>query len=171
MPSFILVLVDGIHFTTGLFIAPIMLMNVDYLAYTNTAFSIHCAQGFLMIPKYTDHSANERTYLAWIRTAISIMAFGFLIEKFDLFIEYISTVSNGSVSITPSILTTVIGLGLFLVGVIVILAATLRFFSYKKAIEAEEHFPYAVKRANLLLSSLMIVVALFSLGYIASQLL
>jgi hypothetical protein len=45
MPSFILVLVDGIHFTTGLFIAPIMLMNVDYLAYTNTTFSIQCAQG------------------------------------------------------------------------------------------------------------------------------
>lgn len=123
-----------------------------------------------MIPKYTDHSANERTYLAWIRTAISIMAFGFLIEKFDLFVEYIYSVSDGAISVAPSHLTTFIGLGLFLVGVIVILAATLRFFSYKTAIESEQTFPYSVRRSNLLLSFLMIVVALFSLGYIASQL-
>ena len=40
-----------------------------------------------MIKRYTDHSANERTYLAWIRTSIAIMAFGFLIEKFDLLFQ------------------------------------------------------------------------------------
>ena len=28
------------------------------------------------------HMANERTFLAWIRTSIGIMAFGFVIEKF-----------------------------------------------------------------------------------------
>ena len=41
-----------------------------------------------MIKRYTDHSANERTYLAWVRTAITIMAFGFLIEKFELFLAH-----------------------------------------------------------------------------------
>lgn len=123
-----------------------------------------------MVPRYTDHSANERTYLAWIRTAISIMAFGFLIEKFGLFIEYINQVSQQPLSLTPSPATTMIGLGLFFIGVCIIFAATLRFFSYKKAIESEERFPYAVRRTNLLLSGLMIIVALFSLGYIASQL-
>ncbi len=40
-----------------------------------------------MINRYTDHAANERTFLAWVRTAIAVMAFGFLIEKFDLFLE------------------------------------------------------------------------------------
>jgi putative membrane protein len=38
-----------------------------------------------MIERYTDHAANERTFLAWVRTSIAIMAFGFLVEKFDLF--------------------------------------------------------------------------------------
>lgn len=28
------------------------------------------------------HMANERTFLAWIRTAIGIMAFGYAIERF-----------------------------------------------------------------------------------------
>ena len=40
-----------------------------------------------MIRGYSDHAANERTFLAWVRTAIAIMAFGFLVEKFDLFLE------------------------------------------------------------------------------------
>ena len=31
------------------------------------------------------HMANERTFLAWIRTSIGIMAFGFVVEKFALF--------------------------------------------------------------------------------------
>ncbi|HXM85130.1 MAG TPA: DUF202 domain-containing protein, partial [Stellaceae bacterium] len=39
-----------------------------------------------MIEKYRDHAANERTFLAWVRTSIALMAFGFLIEKFDLFL-------------------------------------------------------------------------------------
>ena len=29
-----------------------------------------------MIEDYTDHAANERTYLAWVRTALAFMAFG-----------------------------------------------------------------------------------------------
>ncbi len=40
-----------------------------------------------MIGRYSDHAANERTFLAWVRTGIAVMAFGFLVEKFDLFLE------------------------------------------------------------------------------------
>jgi putative membrane protein len=29
-----------------------------------------------MIKNYTDHSANERTFLAWVRTAVAIVGFG-----------------------------------------------------------------------------------------------
>ena len=30
-----------------------------------------------MIERYSDHAANERTFLAWVRTAIAIVALGF----------------------------------------------------------------------------------------------
>jgi putative membrane protein len=40
-----------------------------------------------MIKNFSDHAANERTFLAWVRTAIAVMAFGFLIERFDLFLQ------------------------------------------------------------------------------------
>ena len=40
-----------------------------------------------MINRFSDHAANKRTYLAWVQAAIAIVAFGFLIEKFDLLLE------------------------------------------------------------------------------------
>jgi len=39
-----------------------------------------------MIQSYSDHAANERTFLAWVRTGIAVIAFGFVIEKFNLFV-------------------------------------------------------------------------------------
>jgi putative membrane protein len=39
-----------------------------------------------MIQDYSDHAANERTFLAWVRTGIAVIAFGFVIEKFNLFV-------------------------------------------------------------------------------------
>jgi hypothetical protein len=39
-----------------------------------------------MIKSYSDHAANERTFLAWIRTGIAVIAFGFVVEKFNLFL-------------------------------------------------------------------------------------
>jgi len=42
------------------------------------------------VPNCSDHMANERTFLAWIRTIIAIMAFGFVVEKFSLFIRKFS---------------------------------------------------------------------------------
>ena len=39
-----------------------------------------------MIRGYADHAANERTFLAWVRTGIAVIVFGFVIEKFNLFL-------------------------------------------------------------------------------------
>jgi putative membrane protein len=38
-----------------------------------------------MICGYGDHAANERTFLAWLRTSIAVIAFGFVVEKLNLF--------------------------------------------------------------------------------------
>lgn len=34
-----------------------------------------------MVSKFRDHAANERTFLAWVRTAVALAGFGILIEK------------------------------------------------------------------------------------------
>jgi putative membrane protein len=38
-----------------------------------------------MIHGYSDHAAKERTFLAWVRTGIAVIAFGLVIENFNLF--------------------------------------------------------------------------------------
>jgi putative membrane protein len=119
-----------------------------------------------MIKRYTDHSANERTYLAWIRTAIAIMAFGFLIEKFDLFIETLRFSVGGIPAPKTSGITEMVGVGLFLMGIILIVLATWRFFDYKKHIEAEADFHYDLKYTNLILSILMVMVGGILLAYL-----
>jgi len=46
------------------------------------------------------HMANERTFLAWIRTSIGIMGFGFVVEKFAIFVKQFS-LYVGNVSVAP----------------------------------------------------------------------
>lgn len=40
--------------------------------------------------KTSDHLANERTFLAWLRTSIALMGFGLILVKFSLFLKQIS---------------------------------------------------------------------------------
>ncbi len=40
-----------------------------------------------MITRYTDHAANERTFLAWIRTGLAVIAFGFFLVKLNVFFD------------------------------------------------------------------------------------
>ncbi len=35
-----------------------------------------------------DHLANERTFLAWIRTTLALLGLGFLLARLGLFLEY-----------------------------------------------------------------------------------
>ncbi len=44
------------------------------------------------VPNCRDHMANERTFLAWVRTSIGIMALSFVVEKLALFMNRLSHV-------------------------------------------------------------------------------
>ncbi len=122
-----------------------------------------------MIKNYTNHAANERTYLAWVRTSIAIMAFGFLIERFEIFVVYVGKSIKDEQHFQSSLSAELVGLGLFFVGILIMVTATLRFFMHKEAIESDETIPYNVKRTNILLSTLIILIAIFLLFYMGNQ--
>jgi len=122
-----------------------------------------------MINKYRDHAANERTYLAWIRTSIAIMAFGFLIEKFNLFVDYLGKTLGNAEHFKSSQSAEFVGMLIFIIGVLMIISATVRFFRYKKFIESEESYLYAVKKTNIMLSTMMVLIAIFLLVYMSHQ--
>ena len=49
-----------------------------------------------MIDRYSDHASNERTLLAWVRTGISFIAFGFVLEKFHVVMKNFMAVTPGA---------------------------------------------------------------------------
>lgn len=79
------------------------------------------------------HMANERTFLAWIRTSIGIMAFGFVLEKFSLFIKQMTFIMGQSTSDKITIpnhgYSAIFGISLIILGT---LMAALSYGRYKK---------------------------------------
>jgi putative membrane protein len=67
--------------------------------------------------------ANERTFLAWLRTSIAVMAFGFVVERFSLFLREISSVLGVSPN-SPAVLPPSHGYAA-IIGIILVALGTL----------------------------------------------
>ena len=117
-----------------------------------------------MIKRYSDHAANERTFLAWVRTAIAVMAFGFVIERFDLFVQ-IAAPQIASRQLVPhnQWFANIAGLAFIVLGVAMVVIAGIRFVKTAKDIEVETDVPSPGERFDLALAALigLLGVALF----------
>src|ERR1700685_88517 len=91
-----------------------------------------------MIRNFADHSANERTFLAWVRTAIAVMAFGFLVERFDLFLELAApSLAGRSLSVPGQRFGDEAGLALIILGTAIVAIAAVRFVMTAKTIDSD----------------------------------
>src|SRR5258708_21832465 len=61
--------------------------------YVGAGLRARCARNDSMIANYTNHAANERTFLAWIRTGLAVAAFGFFLIKLNVFVDAVGSVS------------------------------------------------------------------------------
>jgi putative membrane protein len=109
-----------------------------------------------MIKHYSDHAANERTFLAWVRTAIAVMAFGFLIERFDLFLKF-ATPQLAQQQFAPhaQAFANIAGLAFIGIGVAMIVIAGARFVKTAKNIDSEKEVPGLGERFDLALAVLL----------------
>jgi putative membrane protein len=82
----------------------------------------------------TDHLANERTYLAWMRTSIGIMAFGFVVVKFSLFVKRISILLGHPVTVPNRGYSAIVGIVLVLIGTITTIFSYIRYRQSEKQI-------------------------------------
>ena len=75
----------------------------------------------------SDHLANERTFLAWIRTSIGIMAFGFVVVKFSLFVKQVSLILGKGNVIQNRGYSAIVGIILVAVGTFTSVLSYLRY--------------------------------------------
>lgn len=68
--------------------------------------------------------AAERTLLAWNRTAITLMAFGFVIERASLMLRYLARPEH---QLTDSVAALVVGLGFIALGALVAVLSIVQF--------------------------------------------
>lgn len=73
------------------------------------------------------HQANERTLLAWIRTGIALMAFGFAIARFGVFLRQLATAERVSNPPAQSLGSAWVGAALVALGMLANLFATIRY--------------------------------------------
>ena len=110
------------------------------------------------------HMANERTFLAWIRTSISIMAFGFVVEKFSLFLKQLSFYL-GKAMAPPSGYSTVLGIILVGMGALMGVLAFVRYKTVERQIDEDTYAPSPVLSVLLALS--VLVIGAFLVLYLA----
>ena len=61
--------------------------------------------------------AAERTLLAWVRTGLTIMAFGFVVARFGLFVHLLMLQAGGAPSASHVDISKPVGIALVLIGV------------------------------------------------------
>ncbi len=110
-----------------------------------------------------NHMANERTFLSWCRTGISLIGFGFIIERFDILIREMRFLAipglQEHLKLVPS--TRYMGMLALGLGVVIIVLAGWRFYYIRKHINSGDTAFSVVPDAFLLSSVLLMVASAF----------
>jgi putative membrane protein len=118
--------------------------------------------------KPNDHLANERTYLAWIRTGIGIMAFGFVVVKFSLFVKQIG-LFLGADKQQPAYqgYSALIGILLVAIGILFILLSFLQYRRVEKQLADDAYVPSTL--LTTLLTGVIFLVAIVLVAYLVQS--
>lgn len=114
--------------------------------------------------KPNDHLANERTYLAWVRTGIGIMAFGFVVVKFSLFVKQIGFVLQTKITSPSHGYSALIGIILVALGALSILFAFLQYRRTEKQLRTGTYKPTTL--LTTLLTGVIFLISILLIAYL-----
>ena len=112
--------------------------------------------------KVSDHLANERTFLAWIRTGLATITFGFVVERFNLLLRELGLKNGQQVSTVHY--SAIIGVMLTILGVVMMIVALLSFVRTRKAIDDEQFHPPIV--FAIVLTSMACIIGVVLAAYL-----
>ena len=106
------------------------------------------------------HMANERTFLAWIRTSIGIMAFGFVVERFSIFVKQVSYFLGKEVSLPSRGYSAALGISLVALGALMGVLSFIRYKKVERQIDEDTYQPSMILDIMLVISVLAIGIFL-----------
>lgn len=94
------------------------------------------------VDRQREHQANERTFLAWLRTSIALIGFGFALARFGLFLQQLelALTPDGTVEVGLS-RSEILGISLVVFGIIAIALAAWRYNQVFWQIERSDYRP------------------------------
>lgn len=119
-------------------------------------------KGSVAQKKISDHLSNERTLLAWVRTSVGIMAFGFVVVEFSLFTKEMNVALEIEVQGNHYSYSGPIGIIIVAIGAMSSLFALLRYRRIRKEIDLGEF-----KHNPILLNITVILIFVISVLLLA----
>jgi putative membrane protein len=104
-----------------------------------------------------DHLANERTFLAWVRTGAAIVIFGFAIGRFSIAIRQLTTFIGHPVRTMG--ISVWMGAGAIISGVLLVIAGLIRYRRTRAQLDAGMFEP-----AGFVLDFVTILTVLFGVA-------
>jgi putative membrane protein len=124
-----------------------------------------------MIANYTNHAANERTFLAWIRTGLAVAAFGFFLVKLNVLVD---TAGGGYLPRLPedagafvAVAARYAGLAMVVIGIAIIARSGTSFERTRRAINRDEVVQIPQSRAESLFSAALTIAVVIFCIYLA----
>lgn len=109
-----------------------------------------------------DHLANERTFLAWVRTGVAVVVFGFAIGRFAIAIRQWMQVEGHGHVIPTSGLSVWFGMAAIIAGVMVCVAGLVRYRRTREQLNSGNFQP-----AGFIIDLVGIATAIFGLALAA----
>lgn len=108
--------------------------------------------------------AAERTLLAWVRTGVALMGFGFVVARFGLFLRELAAAEGHRTE--PSGPSLNIGVGLILLGVAVCLASGWEYRGFVRRLDRREAYRPPAVSLGLVVAAVLAALGLVMVGYL-----
>lgn len=107
--------------------------------------------------------AAERTLLAWQRCSLALMAFGFVIERFSLFLSLLRQQPEGSIH---HVFSLIVGIVLILVGAAVALVSSMAFRRFVRTLPPQDVPPGSWGPLGSTVNMIVAAIGILLAGYL-----